>query len=170
MLRRVAVVLPLGLVAVSLVVGLMAPACQGGEITDSQDLSANDTDLSQPINHPTHDLANDDGGNGGDLATVDMAKHPFDLAATDLAGLVNCYNVAICDPNMDFCIRYDDGSQAVPGKAVFGSPACFTPAVPCADNMQPMDCNCIQNDDALGMNCQGSCVDNGNGTFVCYQN
>ena len=170
MARRLAVALPFALLALSLVVGLAVPACQDGGTTDP-DLSASTADLSQPLNHPVHDLAGTDGGNGGDLATTtDMAKHPFDLAATDLAGLVNCYNVAICDPNMDFCIRYDDGSQAAPGKAVFSSPACFTPGTPCADNMQPMDCNCIQNDDTLGLNCQGSCVDNGDGTFVCYAN
>jgi hypothetical protein len=168
--RRVSVALPLGLLTLAVLVGLAAPACQDGGGGDT-DLSATPMDLSQVVTHPAHDLASNDGGSGTDLASnVDMAKHPFDLAATDLAGLVNCYNVAICDPNMDFCIRYDNGSQAAPGKSVFNSPACFTPAMPCADAMQPMDCNCIQNDDALGMNCQGSCVDNGDGTFVCYAN
>ena len=38
----------------------------------------------------------------------------------------------------------------------------------CADNGQQMDCGCIQNDNGLGLACQGSCVDNGDGTFDCY--
>jgi len=71
---------------------------------------------------------------------------------------------------MQFCITYNDGSAATPGKSVFGSPACYAPDVDCADNGQNMDCGCIQNDDTLGVGCEGSCVDNGDGTFVCYAN
>jgi hypothetical protein len=99
---------------------------------------------------------------------VDMAGQSIpDLASTDLAGLTNCYGMAVCDPTQMFCIRYYDGSQAAPGKLSFG-PACYEPGTPCADNNQNMDCGCIQNDDNLGPLCQGSCVDNMNGTFDCY--
>jgi hypothetical protein len=91
----------------------------------------------------------------------------IDLASVDLTGLVNCYGVAICDPNLHFCIRYHDGSQGTPGNLTAG-PACFDPSDTCANQGQPMNCSCIQADANLGTACQGSCVDNMNGTYDCY--
>jgi hypothetical protein len=103
-------------------------------------------------------------GAPADLATP---RPPLDLSSTDLAGLVNCFGVAICDPRGMFCIRYHSGSMANPGTVTFG-PACYEPATACADNGQNMDCGCIQADDTLGGQCQGACVDNMNGTYECY--
>ena len=98
-------------------------------------------------------------------ASVDMARPAHDLASTDLAGLFNCYGVAICDPTQQFCIRLFAGSLAAPGK--MAAPACYQPDPSCADNGLPMDCNCIQNDCTLAPLCQ-NCVDKGDGTFDCY--
>ena len=81
----------------------------------------------------------------------------------DLAGLVNCYGATVCDPNTSFCIRYYSGSAATPGNIVAG-PACFEPA----DCMgQPMNCNCITQDQNLGGACV-NCVDHMDGTYDCY--
>lgn len=88
-------------------------------------------------------------------------------APRDLGGLTDCFGVAICDPAQQFCIKFFDGSQAAPGNMTAG-PACFAPSDTCGNQGQNMDCGCIQNDPQLGMNCQGSCVDNGNGTYFCY--
>jgi hypothetical protein len=103
-----------------------------------------------------------------DLASPpDMAKRTtFDLASTDLAGLLDCYGVAICNPSMDFCIKYHAGSQAAPG-ALVNSPACFSPSDTCANQGQTMGCNCIQADANLGPHCQ-TCVAGTNGAFDCY--
>lgn len=99
--------------------------------------------------------------------SVDLSRPLIDLAARDLTGLFDCYGVAVCDPTMDFCIKYFNGSQANPG-TLTQPPACFMPGATCASNGQNMDCGCIQNDCVLGPQCQGSCVDNGDGTFSCY--
>jgi hypothetical protein len=88
-------------------------------------------------------------------------------APRDLGGLTDCFGVAVCDPTMQFCIKFFTGSQSAPG-ALSNAPACFVPSDTCSDQGQPMDCNCIQNDPQLGLSCQGSCVDNGDGTYACY--
>jgi hypothetical protein len=110
------------------------------------------------------------GGDGGAQATADLAGGGggIDLATLDLAGLTNCYGVAICDPNSSFCLRYNDGSQAAPGNVTSG-PACFQPSDTCANQGQPMNCSCIQADANLGTACQGSCVDHGDGTYDCFK-
>lgn len=123
-------------------------------------------------------LTGTDGGadaHAGDLArppdlqrTYDFARHIPDLGASDLTGLQNCFDVSVCDPTMEFCIKYYDGSQATPGNPVVGSPACYPPSDTCANMGQNMDCGCIQNDPMLGIYCQGSCADNGDGSFSCY--
>jgi hypothetical protein len=160
---RARVVIPILFVSLVLGAALIQPACLdsapgGADQSVTLDLSS---DSARPM-----DLANAD--TGEDLAGHDIAKPILDFASTDLAGLVNCLNRAVCDPTMQFCITYNDGSQATPGKTVIGSPACYAPDTPCADNGQNMDCGCIQNDGTLGNGCQGSCVDNGDGTYVCY--
>jgi hypothetical protein len=91
---------------------------------------------------------------------------PPDMWPSDIAGLTNCYFKSICDPTMEFCIRYYSGSQAQPG-AISNGPSCYRPSDPCADNGLPMDCSCIQNDAMLAMLCQ-TCVDNQDGTYDCY--
>jgi hypothetical protein len=106
----------------------------------------------------SHDL-----GAPSDLAT----SRPPDLSSTDLAGLVDCYGGAICNPRVEFCIRYHSGSMAAPGTVAYG-PACYEPATACKDAMQNMNCGCIQGDSSLGVQCQGACVNNMNGTFECY--
>lgn len=95
---------------------------------------------------------------------------PTDLGAAppgDLAGLVNCYGVAVCDPSLHFCIQFFSGSQAAPGAPV-SSAACYQPTDTCANQGQPMTCACIQADPSLGTGCQGSCLDHGDGTYFCY--
>lgn len=146
------------LAAVSIGVALVS--CSDSPTTMPGDLSAVIDDLG------SRDLGQSADA-GPDLAVADAARPLLDLASTDLAGLFNCKGVAICNPTMDFCLTYYDGSQAVPGKTV-NSPACFAPTDTCTNQGQNMDCGCIQNDDSLGVNCQGSCVDNLDGTFTCY--
>ena len=119
------------------------------------------------------------GGGGGTQASPDLGMPadmtalppdlmpPPDLFPADIAGLTNCYGVALCDPQLMFCIKYHDGSQTTPGKTT-GGPACYSPSMSCADQQQNMDCGCIQADNALGVACQGSCVDHGDGTYDCY--
>jgi hypothetical protein len=115
-----------------------------------------------------HDLAHDAASASTDGASVADASRPLlDLASSDLAGLFNCYGVAVCDPTTDFCIKYYTGSAATPGQ-LMNSPACFTPSDTCGNQGQNMDCACIQNDANLGVGCKGSCVDNMDGTFTCY--
>jgi hypothetical protein len=108
------------------------------------------------------DLASSvDGGAPADL----LPRHaPQDLGAADLAGFVNCYGVAVCDPGTMFCIKYHSGSPATPGNLTAGSPACF---VPDDCNGNTMDCSCITQDTSLGPNC-ATCVDNKDGTYDCY--
>jgi len=107
-----------------------------------------------------------DGKAAPDGAADQAAAAASDLAGVDLAGLVDCYGVAVCDPTMDFCLRYFDGSQGAPGKLSSG-PACFTPSDTCTNQGQPMDCNCILNDARLSMGC-ANCLDHGDGTFDCF--
>jgi hypothetical protein len=110
-----------------------------------------------------------DGGATPDLARqADLARSIPDLGGSDLAGLQNCFDVSVCDPTMEFCIKYFDGSQAAPGSVATGSPACYAPSDTCANQGQNMDCGCIQADPVIGVYCQGSCVDNGDGTFSCF--
>jgi hypothetical protein len=115
------------------------------------------------------DLARGDAPRPDLLAPPDLARIAPDLSGADLTGLLDCFGVAVCDPTMQFCIKYYDGSQAAPGNVSAGSPACYEPSDTCANMNQNMDCGCIQNDPILGMYCQGACVDNGDGTFGCFQ-
>jgi hypothetical protein len=165
--RSVRVTLPFLFMGLIIALSLIGPACLNDAPTDTD--AQVKLDMAHDGPGPSADLStNADGGE--DLAGADASKPILDFASGDLTGLVNCYNRAVCDPTTDFCITYNDGSQAMPGKTVLFSPACFAPDTPCADNGQQMDCNCIQNDGTLGLACQGSCVDNGDGTYVCYQN
>jgi hypothetical protein len=144
---------------------LMA-GCLGGGGGDAPDGGAVELGASDDSGGVTP--SNDDGG-GGPPTPLDsgMAPGMSDLAALDLAGLTNCYGVAICDPGSSFCIRYFAGSQATPGNAA-GGPACYQPSDTCANQGQPMNCSCIQADSNLGPSCQGSCVDHNDGTYDCY--
>jgi hypothetical protein len=109
----------------------------------------------------------------GDLAMgpPDLVPPPpppsRDLAVYDLTGLVNCFGVATCDPQAMFCIRYFKGSQASPGM-MSAAPACYAPSDTCQDQGQPMNCGCIQVDATLGLGCEGSCLDRGDGTYDCF--
>ena len=108
-----------------------------------------------------------DAGVGGapDLAGgADLAPHPLpaDLGSTDLAGLVNCYGAAICDPNTSFCIRLNSGSATNPG--TMQTPACYEPVDCMGANM---NCDCITQDPVLGGLCV-NCVDHMDGTYDCY--
>ncbi len=117
------------------------------------------------------------GGGGDASAATDLAmvssqpdlSPQVDLFPADIAGLTNCYGVALCDPTVHFCIRFFGGSQTAQG-ALAGGPACYQPSDTCANQGQQMDCGCIQADPSLGVNCQGSCVDNMNGSYDCYRN
>lgn len=100
----------------------------------------------------------------------DLAPRPIarlDLAGADLAGLTDCFGYAVCDATTMFCIRYHDGDEQAPGKMPY-APSCYQPTDTCDNMGQGFDCGCIQNDPVLGIPCQGSCVDNNNGTFDCY--
>jgi hypothetical protein len=108
-----------------------------------------------------------DAGVGGaaDLASeADLAPHPLpaDLGSTDLAGFVNCYGVAVCDPNTSFCIRLNSGSATNPG--TMQMPACYEPVDCMGANM---NCDCITQDPVLGGSCV-NCVDHMDGTYDCY--
>ncbi len=155
MMRAIYAVLLIGVVFTTLVVSCLGGSSSmiGDMLGLSRDMSGASTDDAKgPI----------DGAVG-----VDAAKPLLDLAATDLAGLFICYGVAICDPSTDFCIKYYAGSAAVPGNLV-NSPACFTPSDTCGNQGLNMNCDCIQGDANTGTLCQGSCVDNLDGTFTCY--
>ncbi len=103
-----------------------------------------------------------DPGDGADGGTVTAPS-----STPDLGGLIDCYGVAACDPNMMFCIKFYPGSQSSPGTPTT-APACYAPdGASCADQGENMDCGCIQNDDILGPSCQ-TCVDNGDGTYSCF--
>jgi hypothetical protein len=118
----------------------------------------------------TSDMSMTSAGDMARAPSTDMSlpiAQPMDLGSVnfsgDLAGLVNCYGVAVCDPNTSFCIQYHSGSQAAPGNLVAG-PACFEPA----DCMgTTMNCTCIMQDANLGGACP-SCVDHMDGTYDCY--
>jgi hypothetical protein len=102
----------------------------------------------------------------GASPSTDMSlpvAQPQDLGSSDLAGFVNCFGAAVCDPATSFCMRYHSGSQASPGNLVAG-PACFEPA----DCMgTTMNCTCIMQDANLGGACP-VCVDHMDGTYDCY--
>jgi hypothetical protein len=106
-----------------------------------------------------------DAGVGGvvDLASPpDLAHQPADLRSTDLAGLVDCFEVTVCDPTMNFCIRLNSGSATNPGTVT--TPACYQPADCMGANM---DCDCITQDPVLSVLC-ANCVDHMDGTYDCY--
>jgi hypothetical protein len=149
-----------GLSRCIVVLGALLGACGGNHSNNNPyDLGVVNGPVEQPGIPP--DL-------GVDLGGPDLAVRPVrDLAWSDLGGLVDCFNVAVCDPTLTFCIRYHSGSAADPG-TLSTAPACFEPGQACADNGQNMDCGCIQNDPNLGPQCQGSCVDNMDGTYECY--
>jgi hypothetical protein len=98
----------------------------------------------------------------------DLTLHPLprDLGAIDfagdLAGFVNCFGAAVCDPNTSFCIRLNAGSAANPGTSQ--SPACYEPVDCMGANMS---CDCITQDPVLGPSCV-NCVDHMDGTHDCY--
>lgn len=148
---------------------LVVAGCGGDNAQSGADLS-----LAVPSDGGGGGPVDDDGGNaGGDGAASAMPDlagggGALDLASLDLAGLTNCFGAAICNPGTSFCLRFHDGSQAQPGNLT-GGPACFEPADTCANQGQPMNCSCIQNDANLGVACQGSCVDHGDGTYDCYK-
>jgi hypothetical protein len=132
--------------------------------------------LDGPSDGPADQLPTDGGAQaGGDssVPTGDLSMGPPDLTPppdlfpADIAGMINCHGVAICDPAIHFCIIFHSGSQATPG-SVSGGPACFEPSDACANQGQQMNCGCIQADNTLGTNCQGSCVDHMDGTYDCY--
>ncbi len=131
--------------------------------------------LGNPFSSSQTTPPTDDAGaaDSSDMGVADQAvgppdlTPPADLFPADLEGLVNCDNKSFCDPTMDFCIRFHDGSQGTPGNLTAG-PACFKPTDDCATQGQAMDCGCIQGDPTLGVSCQGSCVDRGGGIFDCY--
>ncbi|HEX8950684.1 MAG TPA: hypothetical protein VF945_02510, partial [Polyangia bacterium] len=90
---------------------------------------------------PTQDTTADAGvGGGPDLATpADLMPQPLsaDLGSTDLAGFVNCFGAAVCDPASSFCIRFSSGSAATPGTTQ--TPACYAPVDCMGANM---NCDC----------------------------
>ena len=142
---------------------LLCSACAAGCVGDVTPQSDGGTDGGR-------DLARGDAP-AADLASApDLARAIPDLASTDLAGLISCFGSSVCDPTMQFCIKYFDGSQAAPGNVVVGSPACYDPSDTCNNMGQNMDCGCIQNDPMLQLGCLGSCVDNGDGSFSCFAN
>lgn len=100
-------------------------------------------------------------------APNDLGTPPPSPSPRDLGGLTDCFGVAVCDPAQQFCIKFFAGSAAAPG-ALSAGPACFVPSDTCTNQGQPMNCACIQADAQLGMSCQGSCADNGDGTYFCY--
>lgn len=103
-------------------------------------------------------------GSAPDLgAPADLAHPPLpDLGSTDLAGLVNCFGVTVCDPSTTFCIRFNAGSPAAPGAP--SAPACYEPVDCMGANM---NCDCITQDPVLGPSC-ASCADHMDGTYDCY--
>jgi hypothetical protein len=101
-----------------------------------------------------------------DAPARDLAGGPADFAGVDLAGLVLCYGAAVCDPAMQFCLRYYAGPRSAPGMLVNG-PSCFEPSDTCANLGQNMDCGCIQNDPNLQGGC-ADCLDHGDGTYDCF--
>ena len=153
--------------AIALTIAIVVPACLDSGPSGNSDLSVVlDSAMAVDAAHRTFDLANVD--SALPTTNADLSKPVLDLSQGDLTGLFNCYNVAICEPNKMFCIKYFDGTAAVPGKLVGGSPACYEPSDTCGNQGQNMDCGCIQNDGTLGPSCQGSCVDNQDGTFSCF--
>ena len=117
-------------------------------------------------NGATQDSTADAGvGSGADLAPgPDLSPHPLpaDLGSTDLAGFVDCFGAAVCDPTTSFCIRLNSGSAAAPGTTQ--TPACYQPVDCMGANM---NCDCITQDPVLGGSCV-NCVDHMDGTYDCY--
>ncbi len=106
-----------------------------------------------------------DAGVAADLATpADLTPRPLpaDLGSTDLAGFVNCFGAAVCDPTTMFCIVLHSGSATNPGTAQ--TPACYEPVDCMGANM---NCDCITQDAVLGPSCV-NCVDHMDGTYDCY--
>jgi len=120
------------------------------------------------------------GGNGGgvqdstadagvegvaDLAPpADLHPRPVlpDLVSSDLAGFVDCFGVAVCDPTTTFCIRLNSGSASNAGTTQ--TPACYEPVDCMGANM---NCDCITQDPVLASSCL-NCVDHMDGTYDCY--
>jgi hypothetical protein len=96
----------------------------------------------------------------------DLGDAPDMTPRPDLAGLVDCWGKAVCDPTSMICIKYLTGHIGDPGPAR-AAPSCYAPADGCPNGV--FDCSCIQADPTLSMYCQGTCVDNKNGTFTCYE-
>jgi len=115
-------------------------------------------------NGSSQDTASD-AGVADDLSpAADLSPHPLpaDLGSTDLAGLVDCHGVAVCDPATTFCIVLHAGSATTPG--TMQAPACYEPVDCMGANM---NCDCITQDPVLGGSCV-NCVDHMDGTYDCY--
>ena len=128
-------------------------------------MPASDSSMGTGGGGATADTTADAGVDAPDLAPVaDLAPAPVaaDLRSTDLAGLVDCFDTAVCDPTMEFCIKLHPGSTANPGTAQ--RPACYQPVDCMGANM---NCDCITQDPVLSVYCT-NCVDNMNGTYDCY--
>jgi hypothetical protein len=113
----------------------------------------------------TQDSTADAGMSSADLASApDLAPHPLpaDLGSSDLAGFVDCFGAAVCDPTTSFCIRLNSGTAANPGTTQ--TPACYEPVDCMGANM---NCDCITQDPVLGGVCV-NCVDHMDGTYDCY--
>ena len=116
-------------------------------------------------NGATQDSTPDAGVAAPDLSvSPDLAPAPAppDMRSTDLAGLGDCFGVAVCDPTMEFCIRVIPGSPSAPGKPK--PAACYQPVDCMGANM---NCDCITQDPVLSAVC-ASCVDHMDGTYDCY--
>jgi hypothetical protein len=96
----------------------------------------------------------------------DLGEAPDLTPRPDLAGLVDCWGKAVCDPTSMICIKYLTGHIGDPGPAR-AAPSCYAPNDGCPNGV--FDCACIQADPTLSLYCQGTCVDNKNGTFTCYE-
>jgi len=96
----------------------------------------------------------------------DLGGGPDMTPRPDLTGLVDCWGRALCDPTSMICIKYLTGHVGDPGPAR-AAPSCYAPNDGCPNGV--FDCACIQADPTLSLYCQGTCVDNKNGTFTCYE-
>ncbi|HEY2747141.1 MAG TPA: hypothetical protein VGL86_21105 [Polyangia bacterium] len=143
-----------------------------GAVTGAMGLAAGGCLGSMPSSAASGTGGNAAPASGGDDAGVaapdlasgpDLAPAPMpDLASTDLAGLVDCYGKAVCDPTMEFCIRLYPGSATTPGTPQ--PPACYQPVDCMGANM---NCDCITQDATLSAYC-ANCVDHMDGTYDCY--
>jgi hypothetical protein len=144
-------------IAFALTLAVSAAACVGAMPSGSDGTGTGGNGASQ-------DTASD-AGVSADLAPgADLSPHPLpaDLGSTDLAGLVNCYGMAVCDPTTSFCIVLHSGSATNPG--TMQAPACYAPVDCMGANM---NCDCITQDPVLGGSCV-NCVDHMDGTYDCY--